>query len=244
MKIIPCLIFSLIVISGCSTPSYVADTPHTPLFKKAGEVNAGFSYGLPGIEAKASFSLPANLFLFGGASFLKTDTVNGDRNRIFEGGAGFYQYFDKPVDGPFILKFNHIEFLAGYGSGQAYTSFPGIIDSLNHTLPADYKRYFFQFNIGLSSEKQNNWLNTISTEEMGQTIRFSFVDFYKFSHDNNSISRNLDNLFFEYFFFSRISYGILKLGGTAGVVIPLQNKPEFGGSYFVFSIGAMINFNL
>jgi hypothetical protein len=245
MKLIISLIFiSLIIISGCSVPSYVADTPHTPFFKKPREVNAGISYGLPGIEAKASYSFHDHLFAFGGAALLKSDTVKGDRNRIFEGGIGYYNYLDEPVTSPFLIKYNHIELLAGYGSGDAYTSFSGIIDSLSHTLPSDYRRYFIQFNIGLSSTKQNNWLNTLSTEEIGQTVRFSFVDFYKFSHEANTISRHLDNLFFEYFFFSRISYGMLKLGGSAGVIIPVQSKSEFGGTFFVFSIGATLNFNL
>lgn len=234
---------ALLFLCGCAAPTYIANSPHTPFFKEQGEINIGGSFGKPGFEAKTSFSLPVNLFAFGSAAYLTSDTVTSFRDRYFEGGIGFYNYLDEPVKTPWLFSYNHIELLAGFGSGEAKCYFEGVNPAGLTKLPVDYKKYFLQFNIGLSDINVNPF-NTTTTQEIGQAIKLSFLDYYKLNYPDAAISRHLDNLFLEYFLFTAVEYKFLKLGANAGVSIPLHNKPEFGNTTVSLNVSALINFSL
>jgi hypothetical protein len=233
----------LLFLIGCAAPTYIANSPHTPFFKEQGEINIGGSFGRPGFEARTSFSLPANFFIFGSAAYLASDTVSGFRDKYFEGGLGYYNYLDEPVKIPWLLKYNHIELLAGYGSGKAKCYFEGLNPSELTKLPVDYRKYFLQLNIGLS-DSNNKLFNITTTQEIGQTVRLSFLDYYKLDYPGAAVNRHLDNLFFEYFLFAGIEYEFLKFGTNAGVSVPLHNKPEFGNTAVSISVSAMLNFSL
>jgi len=243
MKIFVLLFGAAILLGGCAAPTYIANSPHTPFFKKEGEVNIGGSFGKPGFEAKSSVSLPAGMFLFGSAAYLASDTVDGYRNKYFEGGAGYYSYIEEPVKIPWFVSYNHIEVFAGYGAGDGKCNFEGLSSDEFTKLPVDYRKYFLQFNIGLS-DTNGKIFNTSVTQELGQIVRLSFLDYYKLNYPGNTVSRHLDNMFFEYFFFTGITYDFIRLGANAGVSVPLHNKPEFGNTTFSLNISAMLNFSL
>jgi hypothetical protein len=243
MKISVLLAGAVLFLFGCASPTYIANSPHTPFFKDKGEVNIGGSFGKPGFEAKTSVSLPANLFLFGSAAYLASDSVDGYRDKYFEGGAGYYSYLKEPVKIPWFVSYNHLELLAGYGSGDGKCNFEGLASPALTKLPVDYRKYFVQFNLGLS-DTNSKLFNIPVTQEVGQLVRLSFLDYYKLNYPGNTVSRHLDNMFFEYFFVTGITYDFIKLGANAGISIPLHNKPEFGNSTFSLNISAMLNFNL
>lgn len=241
MKTLLTFIFISFLIAGCSPPLYVAEPPATPLFKKSQQLNAAGAFGSSGLQASASYSMSDHIFIFGGASVLSVDSVKETRNKSIEGGLGVFYYLDEPSFLPLGLKYNHLELLTGYGNGSANGLFKGYIfpdEALSY-----YNKYFMQVTAAYSSQG-SRISGAFSGEEAGQVLRFSFLNYYKFSSGDNRVKRNLDNLFFEYYFFTGLQYGILKLKGTAGVAFPLQNKPEFGNSFFSVSIAASLNFNL
>lgn len=177
------VLFALLLLSSCA-PVYVPNIRNSPMFTKAGEVQAAFQVG-NGYEGQAAVSVTNHIGIMTNYSYINRDRYNSDKkngylkHHLFEGGIG---YFRNTSDMFF-------EVFAGYGKGEgsSYDTY-AFFGTSTVQATGKYQRYFLQPAFGLNKKAMN----------VSFVPRFSLVDFTEFSDENISYKDTKPGyLFFE-----------------------------------------------
>jgi len=184
-------ILSSFTFFSCA-PVYVPNVRNAPLFRGAGEFQGSVHFG-EGIDAQGAVSITKHIGVIGNYESVNRNTSDENDNdyikhTFWEAGVGYYENSDK-------ISY---EVFGGYGRGEGtsydYYSWFGS-NEINAT--GTYQRFFIQPSIG-SNHNIFNWI--VST-------RISYVDFQKFTYDNQVVDFNSPALFFEPAFTGRIFFG-------------------------------------
>jgi hypothetical protein len=185
-------VFFLLALFSCA-PVYVPNTRNAALFRGAGEFQGSVHFG-EGIDAQGAVSVTNHIGVMGNYNYVNRNTSEDDdddkyvKHKFWEAAVGYYENSGKIC----------YEIFGGYGKGEG-TSLGNYswFGQSKILATGTYQRFFIQPSIG-SNKNIFNWI--VST-------RISYVDFTKFSYDNQVATYNSPVLFFEPAFTGRINFG-------------------------------------
>jgi hypothetical protein len=204
-------------------PVYIPNARNTPMFKGAGEIQAGIQIS-QGIDVQTAVAVTDHIGIMANFSSTNHTTVDNDedyiKHRFFEGAVGYYENTGKLF----------YEIYGGYGRGKgtAYDTYD-FTSSSPVKATGEYNRFFIQPSFGMN-QKVFNW---------SVSARFSWVDFVSLNTDAQPVSIDADPvLFIEPAFTGRINFGSSKIfmAFQTGISFP-QTNTFFEYEPFFASIG-------
>jgi hypothetical protein len=226
----------LLVATSCA-PVYVPNLRNSPLFTKAGEIQASAQI-TTGFDLQAAGAITNNIAVMTNYSYRNhtdiDDTDKYHRHKFWEGAVGYYSNEGKWC----------YEFFGGYGKGEG-VNFGKFIDHADVSkVRGNYERFFFQPGIGMNKR----------VFHFSFIPRFSYVKFNlyeKLSEDGLVIERKRNPTDGELFFEPGFAFKVNMANNRAffmtqvGLSFPVQENvfydyvPSQLGVGFGFRIGGL-----
>lgn len=215
-------------------PVYIPNAVNIPYLSEKGQINGGLHTGTSGIDLQGAYAITDHVAVMANGSYANRDgsdtSLTNDHKHLFgELGMGYFMPFGA----------GRFEIYGGAGTGTA-SSYENFFSQGDVYAKAFYNRYFFQTNIGASARNV----------EGGLGLRFSFVDFNKFSSNNVEYNRGITRAYMEPVLNLKVGSENIKVTTQIGFSALLSAPPDSSNFMeyvevqhqpFIFNIGLSFN---
>ena len=226
------MISAAVIFSSCAAV-YVPNVAHTTFYEEGGDLSVSGFVGTTGYDGQVSAAITNNLYLYGAASYLKEDSTSYEdedylKHNYQEGAIGFYHCMGS--SGRYTMHMG-----MGHGEAEAYDRYEFFGEN-KVTADGKYRKYFFQCALGMSKD----------IVDLGGSIRYSYVDFYKFNSNREDYGtvEHIFNHFLEPSFFVRVGYKYIKWHFQYSLAFGLKDESPFDYKINRISMGLTFKYNL
>ena len=226
------MISAAVIFSSCAAV-YVPNVAHTTFYEESGDVSVSGFVGSTGYDGQVSFAVTDNIYLYGAASYLKEDSTTYEdddylKHSYQEGAIGFYHWMGG--SGRYTMHMG-----MGHGEAEAFDRYNFFGDQ-KLVAEGKYRKYFFQSALGMSKD----------VVDLGGAIRYTYVDFYKFSTNREEYGtiEHIFNQFIEPTFFVRLGYKYIKWHFQYSWAFGLRDDSPFDYRANRISMGITFKYNI
>lgn len=221
--------FICLLLISCGRVGYMPHVPANPLPEKSGDASLIATLSNDK-ELKGSYAFTDQLFVtghWGNAVYDSADTEDLPvRFNSVELAAGYYGHFNE--NGIFSISAG-----AGFGSTTGWFRYRFLPDRFRQTT-AHYRNYFIQTTNGFRSD----WA------DRGGTLRFNYVEYYRYDNTGQTTYRHLSRWFFEPSVFWRIGWKFVRLEIDFGWSIPINKTDLRNYDGFLLGLGLALQLNV
>lgn len=231
--------FVFIFLASCSS-IYMPSVPNTPLLHTAGEFAGGAHISPKGnFNLNSAYALGNHVGVMANGAYMHDENRKKDlKHKMLEIAFGYFDTMNNDRDRIF-------EVYAGIGSGKSSQLFREKDDTGNWVdyefRNAKYDKKFIQVNYSTKKKDNLKLFGKTFSLNYGTALRASFIKAHELEVNGVEMLHE-DNVFLEPVFFTRMSLSDqVQLQYSAGSNIGLQNRKYLNAGHSVFSLGIVVN---